>query len=79
MTRSRLITAVSLALFLRWLATGHVAFTVAGATVVIPALAIAAACLIALAGVTVAVVVYRVRVIALARTTRVTRSQEWSA
>jgi hypothetical protein len=37
----RLILAVAVALFLRWLATGHVTLTVARITVTLPALAVA--------------------------------------
>ena len=39
MSKTRLIAVISAVLFLRWLAVGHVALTVAGATVSVPALA----------------------------------------
>jgi hypothetical protein len=52
---------VALALFLRWLAVGQVTVTVDGAPVVLPALAVAAVCLTAVAAALVALVVYRIR------------------
>ena len=42
MTRPRLITALAVALFLRWLATGHVTITIARTAITVPALALAA-------------------------------------
>ena len=41
MSKAHLTALVSAVLFLRWLATGHVALTVAGATASVPALAVA--------------------------------------
>lgn len=61
MSKPRLITAISLALFLRWLATGHVTVTVAWATVTIPVLAIAAAAVIAASAAVALLVAYRIR------------------
>lgn len=61
MTRARLTTVVVTLLFLRWLAVGHVALTVAGAAVSIPALAIAAVAVVAVAAAVVALLMYRVR------------------
>ena len=57
MNRARLITAISLALFLRWLAVGHVALTVAGASITLPALLLVTAAIIAAAGALVALAV----------------------
>jgi hypothetical protein len=57
----RWITAVSVAVFLRWLAIGHVSMTVAGATITVPALAVAAAIVIAAAAAIVAIVAWRLR------------------
>jgi uncharacterized integral membrane protein len=57
MSKPRLIAAVSLALFLRWLAVGRVSLTVAGATVSLPALLIVTAAIIAAAGALVALAV----------------------
>jgi hypothetical protein len=61
MSKARLTTLVSALLFLRWLVTGHVTMTVAGAPVAVPALAVAAATAIAVAGAVAALVVYRAR------------------
>lgn len=58
--RPRLITAVSLALFLRWLAVGHVTATVAGTSITVPALAVAATAVITAAVALVAVTACRV-------------------
>lgn len=60
-SKPRLITAVSVALFLRWLAVGHVTATVAGASVTVPALVVAATAVIAAAAALVAVAAFRVR------------------
>jgi uncharacterized membrane protein YccF (DUF307 family) len=56
-----LIAAVPIVLFLHWLAVGHVTVTADGIPVVLPALALAAVCLTAVAAVLVALVVYRTR------------------
>lgn len=61
MSKPYLIAAVCLVLFLRWLAVGQVTMTVAGAPVIVPALAVAAIAVIAAAGAVVALVVYRTR------------------
>jgi hypothetical protein len=61
MSKTHLTALVSALLFLRWLAIGHVAVTVAGATVLVPALAVAAVVFIVVAAAAVALVVYRVR------------------
>ena len=42
MSKAHLTALVSALLFLRWLATGHVALTVGGLTATVPALAVAA-------------------------------------
>lgn len=68
MSKPRLITALSLALFLHWLATGHVTATVAGTTVTVPALALATAIAVAAAAAVITVTVWRLRVIRLAVT-----------
>lgn len=57
----RLVAVVLAALFLRWLAVGHVTVTADGVPVVLPALAVTAACLTAVAALLVALVVYRTR------------------
>lgn len=61
MSKPRLITALSLAAFLRWLATGHVTAAVGGTTIIIPALALLSAAVIATAAGIVAVIAYRLR------------------
>ena len=61
MSKTHLIAVISAVLFLRWLAVGHVALTVAGATVIVPALVVAAVAVITLAAAAVALVVYRTR------------------
>jgi uncharacterized membrane protein YccF (DUF307 family) len=61
MSKAYLIAAVCLALFLRWLAAGHVTVTIAGAPVNVPALAVAAVAVIAVSAAVVALVVYRTR------------------
>jgi hypothetical protein len=61
MSKAHLIAVISAVLFLRWLAVGHVALTVGGATVLVPAFAIAAVAVLAVAAAAVALVVYRVR------------------
>jgi hypothetical protein len=60
MSKPYLIAAVCLALVVRWLAVSRVSVTVAGAPVVVPALALAAIAIIAVAGAVVALVVYRI-------------------
>lgn len=74
--KPRLITALSLAVFLRWLAVGHVTATIGGATITIPALALAAATVIAAAVAVMAVAVYRLRRDALPPPGRVASSPE---
>lgn len=59
MSRTHLTALVSGVLFLRWLATGHVAVMVAGFTVTVPVLAVAAVAVIAVAAAAVALIVYR--------------------
>jgi hypothetical protein len=61
MSKAHLTALVSAALFLRWLATGHVALIVAGTTATVPALAVAAAAVIAVAAAAVVLIVYRTR------------------
>ena len=61
MSRARLITAISLALFLRWLAVGHVALTVAGASITVPALMVLAVTVITVTGAAAALAVYQIR------------------
>jgi hypothetical protein len=61
MSKARLTALVSALLFLRWLATGHVALTVGGLTATVPALAVAAVAVVTVAAAAVAVIVYRVR------------------
>ena len=61
MSKAHLTALVSAVLFLRWLATGHVALTVAGATATVPALAVAAVAVITVAAAAVALIVYRTR------------------
>lgn len=61
MSKAHLTAALSALLFLRWLATGHVALTVGGLTATMPALAVAAVAVCAAAAAAVAVIVYRTR------------------
>jgi len=61
MSKTHLTALVSALLFLRWLATGHVALTVAGATVLVPVLAIVAVTVLAVTAAVVALIVYRTR------------------
>jgi len=61
MSKPYLIAAVCLVLLLRWLAASQVTMTMAGAPVVVPALALAAVAVIAAAGAVAALVVYRIR------------------
>ena len=61
MSKAHLTALVSGLLFLRWLAAGHVALTVAGATVRVPSLDVAAVAVIAVAAAAVALIVYRTR------------------
>ncbi len=60
-SRARLITAISLALFLRWLAVGHVALTVAGASITVPALMVLAVTVITVTPSAAALAVYQIR------------------
>ena len=61
MSKAHLTALVSGLLFLRWLATGHVALTVAGLTATVPVLAIAAVTVVAVTAAAVALIVYRTR------------------
>ncbi len=61
MSKARVIAVTAALLFLRWLATGHVALTAAGVTVSIPALAIAAVAVVAVTAAVAALLVYRTR------------------
>ena len=61
MSKAHLTALISAAMFLRWLAAGHVALTVAGATVSVPALAVAAVAVVTAATAAVALIVYRTR------------------
>jgi NAD(P)H-dependent flavin oxidoreductase YrpB (nitropropane dioxygenase family) len=61
MSKRHLAAVVSALLFLRWLATAHVAVTAAGIPVVVPALVVAAVVVAAVAAAVVALVVYRMR------------------
>jgi len=61
MSKAHLTALVSALLFLRWLAAGHVALTVGGLTVTVPALAVAAVAVIAVTAAAVALIVYRTR------------------
>jgi hypothetical protein len=61
MSKAHLTAVVSALLFLRWLATGHVALTVGGLTAAVPALAVAAVVVLTLTTAAVWLVVYRTR------------------
>ncbi len=61
MSKPHLTALVFGLLFLRWLAVGHVAVTFAGATVIVPALAVAAVAALGVTAAVVALIVYRVR------------------
>jgi len=61
MSLTRPAAAVIAVLFARWLATGHLTATVAGATISVPALAVAAACVLAVTGAIAGLLIYRVR------------------
>jgi hypothetical protein len=61
MSRGRLAAVAAGVLAARWLVTGHVTVTMAGAAVSLPALVIAAVALIAVTGALAVLVVYRVR------------------
>ncbi len=61
MSKAHLTALVSGLLFLRWQATGHVALTVAGATVSAPALAVATVAVVTVTAAAVALIVYRTR------------------
>jgi len=61
MTNAHLTAVIAALLFLRWLATGHVALTVGGLTATVPALAVAAVAVLATAIAAVWLVVYRTR------------------
>jgi len=58
---ARLAAAAAVALFLRWLAVGHVTMTACGASMCLPALVIVAGCVLAVTATAAALVVYRVR------------------
>ena len=61
MSLPRPAAAVIAVLFARWLATGHLTATFAGATISVPALAVAAACVLAVTGAIAGLLIYRVR------------------
>ena len=61
MSKAHLTALVSGLLFLRWLAAGHVALTVAGATVSMPALAVTAVAVVTVTAAALALIVYRTR------------------
>jgi len=61
MSKTHLIAAVAVTLFLRWLATGHVALSIAGAVISVPALLVVAVTVVAVTGAAAAVVIYRTR------------------
>jgi hypothetical protein len=61
MSPGRLAAVMAAVLAARWLVTGHVTMTVAGAPVSVPALAVAALTLITVTAALAALVVYRVR------------------
>jgi uncharacterized membrane protein YccF (DUF307 family) len=61
MSKAHLTALVTALLFLRWLATAHVAVTVAGIPLIVPALAVAAVAVAAVAAAVLALIVYRVR------------------
>jgi hypothetical protein len=60
-SKTRLTAAVAVALFLRWLAVGHVSMTIGGASMSVPALVIVAGCVLAVTAAAAALLVYRVR------------------
>jgi hypothetical protein len=61
MSKAHLTAVVSAVLFLRWLATGHVALMVGGLTATVPALLVAAVAAVTMAAAAVALIVYRTR------------------
>jgi len=61
MSKAHLTALVSALLFLRWLATGHVALTVGGLTATIPALAVAAVAVLTVTAAAAGLIVYRTR------------------
>jgi uncharacterized membrane protein YccF (DUF307 family) len=61
MTKAHLTAVISALLFLRWLATGHVAVTVGGFTATVPALAVAAVAVLTVTAAAVGLIVYRTR------------------
>jgi ABC-type uncharacterized transport system fused permease/ATPase subunit len=61
MSKTHLIAAVAVTLFLRWLATGHVALSIAGAVISVPALLVVAVTVVAVTGAAAAVVIARTR------------------
>ena len=61
MSKAHLTALVSVLLFLRWLATGHVALTAGGLTATVPALAVAAVTVITATAAAVGLIVYRTR------------------
>jgi voltage-gated potassium channel Kch len=78
MSKAHPAIAISLAVFLRWLAVGHVTMTVAGASFTIPALALAAVTAVAVAAVVVALLVWRLRADRAARVPwRAQRAGAW--
>ena len=61
MSKTHLTALVSALLFLRWLATGHVAVTAGGLTATVPALAVAAVAVLTVTAAAVGLIVYRTR------------------
>ncbi len=61
MSKTHLTALVSALLFLRWLATGHVAVTAGGLTATVPALAVAAVAALTVTAAAVGLIVYRTR------------------
>ncbi len=61
MSKTHLTVLVSALLFLRWLATGHVAVTAGGLTATVPALAVAAVAALTVTAAAVGLIVYRTR------------------
>jgi hypothetical protein len=61
MSKAHLTAVISALMFLRWLATGHVAVTVGGVTAIVPALAVAAAAVVTVTAALAALIVYRTR------------------
>ncbi len=61
MSKAHVIAAASVAVFLRWVAVGHVTATAAGVTVSVPALLVAAVTVVTITAAAAALLVYRVR------------------